>query len=111
MESGPWVVIVMPRGAARGMTRGKQMNGTTEKVHGASKGAADTGPDKVIRERVRSILDQENIPSLRQLEIEVDRRALVISGKVPTFYAKQLVRKRCRELSGEMPVTMNVDVA
>jgi len=67
--------------------------------------------DHELKTKVRELLVTENVPSLRRLDVDVDRGTLVISGTVPTFYAKQLVHNRCRQLRGVHRVRMNVRVA
>ena len=50
-------------------------------------------------------------PALRQLNVESDDRALIISGRVTSYYLKQLAQETIMPVRGELELVNRVDVA
>ncbi len=64
-----------------------------------------------LAKRVREVLSMQGVPSLRRLDVVIDADTVVVSGRVPTFYAKQLAANRCRHLVGPHRIRLDVEVA
>ncbi len=64
-------------------------------------------------ERAQTALNSSPIPVLRELHVQQAGQSLVISGRVDSFYHKQLaqeaIRAVCRDV--ELVNSVNVDVA
>jgi len=52
-----------------------------------------------------------SLPELRDLELEVRNGAAVITGRVRTFYEKQLATSCCQRVAGVLSVLNEVQVA
>ncbi len=66
--------------------------------------------DEDREERAKIALQTSPIHALRMLQVESDGDALVISGRVPTFYYKQLAQEAIRTVVKDVPVINNIDV-
>ena len=49
-------------------------------------------------------------PALRQLNVESDDRALIISGRVTSYYLKQLAQETIMPVRGELELVNRVNV-
>lgn len=67
--------------------------------------------DDDLTRRLREVLAAQHTPSLRELLVEMHLGTLVVSGTVPTFYAKQLAWRHCRQVAGAHRVKANIKVA
>ena len=70
---------------------------------------ADT--DRKLERRIRNFLEGLSLPELRNLELEVRNGAAVITGRVRTFYEKQLATSCCQRVAGVLSVLNEVQVA
>ena len=59
---------------------------------------------------VRVALRRSGHSELRQVEIDVDRDALVINGRVPSFYLKQLSQELTRSAAPDHRIRNNLVV-
>ncbi len=63
-----------------------------------------------IAQRAQSALAESPIYLLRQLDVEQVEGRLYLSGRVDTYYHKQLAQELVRAVSGDMQVVNSVDV-
>jgi carbon storage regulator len=66
--------------------------------------------DRRLERRIRNFLEGLNLPALRDLEVEVRSGAAVITGRVSTFYHKQLATSCCQRVAGVLSVLNEVRV-
>lgn len=66
--------------------------------------------DRQLERRIRNFLEGRNLPALRDLKVEVRNGAAVISGRVSTFYQKQLATSCCQRVAGVLSVLNQVRV-
>jgi carbon storage regulator len=66
--------------------------------------------DCELERRLKSFLEGLSLPALRDLEIEVRDGAAVITGRVRTFYHKQLATSCCQRVAGILNVLNQVQV-
>jgi carbon storage regulator len=67
--------------------------------------------DRKLERRIRNFLKGLSRPELRDLELEVRNGAAVITGRVRTFYEKQLATSCCQRVAGVLSVLNEVQVA
>jgi len=67
--------------------------------------------DHELERRIRNFLGGLSLPALRDLELEVRNGAAVITGRVRTFYEKQLATSCCQRVAGVLNVLNEVQVA
>lgn len=53
-----------------------------------------------VRQRVSSFLQSRHFPAFRNFEIEVDRGAVTLTGKVQSYYEKQIAINSCQNVAG-----------
>ena len=53
-----------------------------------------------VRQRVSSFLHSRHFPAFRNFEIEVDRGAVTLTGKVQSYYEKQIAMTSCQNVAG-----------
>ena len=63
-----------------------------------------------LKRRVRNFLSARSEPSLRRLDVEVEGHRVVLSGRVRTFYEKQLAISCCQRVAGVLQVTDAIEV-
>jgi carbon storage regulator len=66
--------------------------------------------DRHLERRLKSFLEGLSLPALRDLEVEVQNGAAVITGRVRTFYQKQLAASCCQRVAGVLNVLNEVRV-
>jgi len=66
--------------------------------------------DRELERRIKNFLEGLNLPALRDLEVEVRSGAAVITGRVCTFYQKQLATSCCQRVAGVLSVLNEVRV-
>lgn len=71
-------------------------------------GAMLVGDDVEIL--AQTALGASSIPALRQLQVERDGDSLVLSGRVATFYFKQLAQEIVRGSARGMTVVNQIEV-
>jgi len=67
-------------------------------------------PDRELACRVKNFLEGLNLPALCDLEVDVRNGAAVVSGRVSTFYQKQLATSCCQRVAGVLNVINEVRV-
>jgi len=67
--------------------------------------------DLDLRRRVVSFLADSNMPGLRQLHVAANDGVVTLSGRVRTYYEKQLSQQRCRRVAGVIQLIDKVDVS
>ena len=68
---------------------------------------------KDIRSRVATALAASNVPRLRFIQVELDdshENAVCLSGRVASFYQKQLAQEVVRAIDREVEVRNNLHV-
>ena len=53
-----------------------------------------------VRQRVSNFLHSRHFPAFRNFEIEVDRGAVTLTGKVQSYYEKQIAINSCQNVAG-----------
>jgi osmotically-inducible protein OsmY len=80
-----------------------------------SRRSAGQAADEDLRRRVRLFLAGSNRPGLRHVEVTVDGDTVLLSGKLNSFYEKQLANELSRRVAGVIRVDdrtqVNVQVA
>ena len=66
--------------------------------------------DRALERRVVSFLQAKHVPGLRQLEVKAESGIVTVSGRVQTFYEKQLCNQCCRRVAGVRELINAVDV-
>jgi osmotically-inducible protein OsmY len=73
----------------------------------------DTAPsldDRELERRVVSFLETKHVPGLRHLAVKAQAGVVTVSGRVQTFYEKQLCNQCCRRVAGVRELINAVDV-
>jgi osmotically-inducible protein OsmY len=66
--------------------------------------------DTALARRVRTYLVNRQVPALRHLRVSADRGIVTLSGRVSTFYEKQLSHAAARRVAGVLRVLDQVRV-
>lgn len=66
---------------------------------------------KLVLDRAREALHNSPISTIRCLQVELFDDALVISGKVGSFYEKQMAQEAIRAVCKDLQLQNSVDVA
>jgi osmotically-inducible protein OsmY len=64
-----------------------------------------------LRRRILNFLAGRNLPGLRHVDVEVTEGVVMLSGRVRSFYEKQLANHCCRRVAGVHEVVDSIDVA
>jgi osmotically-inducible protein OsmY len=67
--------------------------------------------DAMVASKARQLLDQSNYLALRRLHCEFHDGQLVLLGRVPTYYLKQMAQTLVRQLPQVRQIENRVDVA
>lgn len=87
------------------------MHRSTSPADGTAAGTISTTTHRVdLKRRIESFLAGRNLPGLRQLNVRVDDGVVLLSGRVRSFYEKQLANHCCRRVAGVLEVIDSVDV-
>jgi osmotically-inducible protein OsmY len=61
--------------------------------------------------RIKEGMGQSPYPQVREVEVTLDTKGVVIlTGKVTTFYMKQMAQETVRRLNGHHPLVNKIDV-
>ena len=63
-----------------------------------------------LKRRVRNFLLQRGTAALRSIDVEADNGTVVLRGKVPSYYARQLCLSCCQHVAGVVRVVDEVKV-
>lgn len=80
---------------------------TTTKI---SQLPVDAEDDGELKERILSFLHQRSETPLRRLAVEVSRGHVTLTGRVRTYYQKQLAGHCCQRVAGVQQVDNKVTV-
>ena len=69
---------------------------------------ADT--DRELERRIIGFLEAKHVPALRYLGVKADSGVVTLTGRVYTFYEKQLCNQCCRRVAGVQQLINDVDV-
>lgn len=67
--------------------------------------------DSVVESQAQELLAQSNYLALRRLRCEFHDGSLVLNGRVPTFYLKQVAQTVVRQLPEVRRIDNRIDVA
>ena len=67
--------------------------------------------DAVVESKARQLLGESNYLALRRLNCEFHNGHLVLRGRVPTFYLKQVAQTLMRQLPQVRQIENRLDVA
>lgn len=67
-------------------------------------------PGDELTRRVRLFLASADIPSLRRIRVDIVGDTLVLSGRVCTFYERQMALARSRRVAGVIEVDDQIEV-
>jgi len=70
---------------------------------------AEQADSELVR-RVTSFLNSRSMPGLRRLSIEAHHGTVTLSGRVRSFYEKQVATHSCRRVAGVRQLVDKVDV-
>jgi hypothetical protein len=73
---------------------------------------SDTSPlsDHELELRVIRFLEAKHVPALRSLEVRAQAGVVTLTGRVYTFYEKQLCNQCCRHVTGVRQLLNAVEV-
>ncbi|HZZ29297.1 MAG TPA: BON domain-containing protein [Pirellulales bacterium] len=66
--------------------------------------------DRELELHVISFLEGKHVPALRYLEVRAQAGVVTLTGRVYTFYEKQLCNQICRRVIGVRQLINEVDV-
>ena len=66
--------------------------------------------DRELEHRVIGFLESKRVPALRYLEVKARSGVVTLTGRVYTFYEKQLCNQCCRRVPGVRQLVNEVDV-
>lgn len=66
--------------------------------------------DRELERRVVGFLEAKHVPALRYLGVKADSGIVTLTGRVYTFYEKQLCNQCCRRVAGVQQLINDVDV-
>ena len=69
-----------------------------------------TPADHELEKRVASFLAMTHVPGLRHIEVKARGGKVTLSGRVQTYYEKQLCNQCCRRVVGVSELDNAVDV-
>jgi osmotically-inducible protein OsmY len=67
-------------------------------------------PDHDVEKRVRTFLDSRHFPAFRKLQVDVDKGSVRLSGRLPSFYEKQVALNSCQRVAGVLHLIDAIDV-
>lgn len=67
--------------------------------------------DAVVESKARQLLGESNYLALRRLDCEFHDGQLVLRGRVPTYYLKQVAQTLVRQLPQVQQIENRLDVA
>ena len=67
--------------------------------------------DQDLQKRVISFLAGRYLPSLRQLQVDVEEGTVTLRGRVASFYEKQVAIHSCQRVAGVHKLVDAVDVS
>jgi osmotically-inducible protein OsmY len=71
---------------------------------------SDSSHNDNLEQRVRSFLANRHVPALRHLQVKVEHGVVTLSGRVTSFYEKQLSQSSARRVAGVLRVQDRVRV-
>lgn len=70
-----------------------------------------TPAENKLEQRVTTYLWSRSRPSLRRLDVSADQGTVTLSGRVTSFYEKQLAINSCQRVAGVRQLVDQVEVA
>ena len=67
--------------------------------------------DMDLERRVLNFLNTRQVPALRQVGVEADQGTIVLTGRVSSFYEKQLALSCCSRVAGVIQLVDELAVA
>jgi osmotically-inducible protein OsmY len=66
--------------------------------------------DSDLKRRIVNFLHQRHVPSLRNVDVDVDQGVVTMRGKVDSFYHKQLCLNCCQRVAGVVRLIDEIEV-
>lgn len=63
-----------------------------------------------LQRRVQQFLMTANLPALRHVGVEVEDDSVILTGRVRTFYEKQMATEFVRRVAGVVSIVNSIDV-
>lgn len=70
----------------------------------------EAGLDLDLSRRVRSFLHEAHMPGLRNVDVEAQNGVVTLTGRVKTYYEKQLGGQRARRVAGVVRLIDRISV-
>ncbi len=70
----------------------------------------DTDTPRLIAESIERVVRSRTGGTIRELQVEVDNGSVVISGRVRTYYTKQLITHAVLAAVEDVTLTNNIEV-
>ena len=70
-----------------------------------------SGTDLELERRVTIFLAQRNVQSLRLIRVAAKNGTIILTGKVQTFYERQLCLSCCQRVAGVLHLVDEIEVA
>lgn len=67
-------------------------------------------PDEELQQRVSHFLFSRHFPAFRNLDIEVEKGTVTLTGKVQSYYEKQIAMTSCQHVSGVVSLIDEIEV-
>jgi hypothetical protein len=80
-----------------------------ERANGAWQPAIDNH-DRAVFDAIAQALRSTGHPALREIEIEIDAGVVVLWGRVPSYYQKQLAQEKAQQVHGAGRVANGIEV-
>jgi osmotically-inducible protein OsmY len=77
---------------------------------GSAQTSAESSPDRTLGEAVARALRATGLPALRGIEVDVSRGVVVLWGRVPTYYQKQLAQATAQKFEGVLRIANGIEV-
>jgi hypothetical protein len=71
---------------------------------------ASADADRELERRIIGFLEAKHVPALRYLGVKAHSGVVTLTGRVYTFYEKQLCNQCCRRVAGVQQLINDVDV-
>ena len=68
-------------------------------------------PDQELQFRVKSFLSSRHFPGFEMLEVSARNGAVTLSGKVDSFYEKQIAISSCQRVAGVLELIDRIKVS
>ena len=67
-------------------------------------------PDEDLRFRIESYLKSRHFPEFENLDVSVQNGSVILSGRLPSYYKKQVALSSCQRVAGVVRLVDQVRV-